>query len=256
MRGPGICLALVILTACRSAEATAGWNASTDTLPAGTLHVVNTPPGDVSPEWTLEETLRIGAVEGDGPTSFGEIKGIAVLDDGRIAVMDGTSQELRIFAADGSHLATWGGRGKGPEELEGAYGLMRNAGGALVVPDYRNARMSMFDADAGFLASAPMQILSYGFVWRGATVQPDRVWEPTISLGPPRGNVMRVYGPDLKVVDSLPMPPDPDIDQDLLIDLLVGPIWTRLLITHEPIPKPLIDEIVDAITRAFPAPST
>src|SRR5919108_70881 len=47
---------------------------------------------------------------------------------------------------------------------------------------------------------------------------------------------------------------DPDVDQDLLIDLLIGPIWTRLLITHDPITATLIDEIVDAITRAFPAP--
>ena len=45
---------------------------------------------------------------------------------------------------------------------------------------------------------------------------------------------------------------DPDVDQDLLIDLLIGPIWTRLLITHDPITKTLINEIVDAITRAFP----
>lgn len=48
---------------------------------------------------------------------------------------------------------------------------------------------------------------------------------------------------------------DPDVDQDLLIDLLVGPIWTRLLITRDPITQSLVDEIVDAVTRAFPAPS-
>jgi AcrR family transcriptional regulator len=47
---------------------------------------------------------------------------------------------------------------------------------------------------------------------------------------------------------------DPDVDQDLLIDLLIGPIWTRLLITHDPITPTLINEIVDAVTRAFPAP--
>jgi AcrR family transcriptional regulator len=49
---------------------------------------------------------------------------------------------------------------------------------------------------------------------------------------------------------------DPDVDQDLLIDLLVGPIWTRLLITRDPITPALVDEIVDALTRAFPAPPT
>jgi AcrR family transcriptional regulator len=47
---------------------------------------------------------------------------------------------------------------------------------------------------------------------------------------------------------------DPDVDQELLIDLLVGPVWTRLLITHDPITPSLINEIVDAVTRAFPTP--
>ncbi len=49
---------------------------------------------------------------------------------------------------------------------------------------------------------------------------------------------------------------DPDVDQDLLIDLLIGPIWTRLLITRDPITAVLVDQIVDALIRAFPAPST
>jgi AcrR family transcriptional regulator len=49
---------------------------------------------------------------------------------------------------------------------------------------------------------------------------------------------------------------DPDVDQDLLIDLLIGPIWTRLLITRDPITPALVDAIVDALTRAFPAPPT
>jgi AcrR family transcriptional regulator len=47
---------------------------------------------------------------------------------------------------------------------------------------------------------------------------------------------------------------DPGIDQELIIDLLVGPIWTRLLITREPITKPFVDDIVDAVIRAFPPP--
>jgi AcrR family transcriptional regulator len=47
---------------------------------------------------------------------------------------------------------------------------------------------------------------------------------------------------------------DPDVDQDLIIDLLVGPVWTRLLITHDPITETLVDDIVGAITRAYPPP--
>jgi hypothetical protein len=48
---------------------------------------------------------------------------------------------------------------------------------------------------------------------------------------------------------------DPGIDQELIIDLLVGPMWTRLLITRERITKPFVDDIVDAVIRAFPQPA-
>jgi AcrR family transcriptional regulator len=47
---------------------------------------------------------------------------------------------------------------------------------------------------------------------------------------------------------------DPEIDQELLIDLLIGPIWTRLLITQDPIPPTMVEDIVGAILRAYPAP--
>jgi AcrR family transcriptional regulator len=48
---------------------------------------------------------------------------------------------------------------------------------------------------------------------------------------------------------------DPEIDQELLIDLLIGPIWTRLLITRDPLPPSIVDDIVDVVLRAYPAPS-
>jgi AcrR family transcriptional regulator len=48
---------------------------------------------------------------------------------------------------------------------------------------------------------------------------------------------------------------DPDVDQDLIIDMLIGPIWTRLLITRDPITDGLIEEIVDVIIRAYPPPA-
>ena len=40
-----------------------------------------------------------------------------------------------------------------------------------------------------------------------------------------------------------------------LIDMLIGPIWTRLLITRDPITDGLIEEIVDALLRAYPPPA-
>jgi AcrR family transcriptional regulator len=43
----------------------------------------------------------------------------------------------------------------------------------------------------------------------------------------------------------------PTVDQDLLIDLLIGPIWTRLLITRDPITREYVDSIVEAVLVAF-----
>ncbi|WP_167761979.1 TetR/AcrR family transcriptional regulator [Blastococcus sp. CT_GayMR19] len=47
----------------------------------------------------------------------------------------------------------------------------------------------------------------------------------------------------------------PTVDQELLIDLLIGPIWTRLLITRDPITRGYVDSVVDATLIAFDVPS-
>jgi len=42
----------------------------------------------------------------------------------------------------------------------------------------------------------------------------------------------------------------PTVDQELLIDLLIGPLWTRLLITRDPITGDYVDSIVQAVLAA------
>jgi AcrR family transcriptional regulator len=43
----------------------------------------------------------------------------------------------------------------------------------------------------------------------------------------------------------------PSGDHELLIDLLIGPIWTRLLITRDPITREYVDSIVETVMAAF-----
>ncbi len=43
----------------------------------------------------------------------------------------------------------------------------------------------------------------------------------------------------------------PTGDQELLIDLLIGPIWTRLLITRDPITSGYVDSVVETVLVAF-----
>src|SRR3954465_7487506 len=47
---------------------------------------------------------------------------------------------------------------------------------------------------------------------------------------------------------------DPSVDQELLIDMLIGPVWTRLLITRDPITREYVDAIVQMVLTAFPGP--
>jgi AcrR family transcriptional regulator len=43
----------------------------------------------------------------------------------------------------------------------------------------------------------------------------------------------------------------PSVDQELMIDLLIGPIWTRLLITRDPVTTEYVDSVVAAALAAF-----
>jgi Tetracyclin repressor-like, C-terminal domain len=44
---------------------------------------------------------------------------------------------------------------------------------------------------------------------------------------------------------------DPSVDQELMIDMLIGPVWTRLLITGDPITGEYVDANVQAVLMAF-----
>lgn len=47
---------------------------------------------------------------------------------------------------------------------------------------------------------------------------------------------------------------DPSVDQELLIDMLIGPVWTRLLITRDPITRDYVDATVRMVLIAFDVP--
>ena len=204
-RVPLLLIALSLLAGCASGadDTGTGWDIQTDTLPGGISRVVNTPP-TTAPQANLRlvEDLRIGALDGAGPDAFGQIKGIVATAAGQIAVLDAQAQEIRVFDADGAHLVTHGRSGDGPGEYRGAYGLMLAPNGEIWVPDHSSNRMSMLDPVDGFLRSNPMTILSRRFIWGGAMLDDGRVVKPSITLGPPRARVLRIYSPEM-AMDSL-----------------------------------------------------
>ena len=204
--------AALIATACADAQAGSGWTTIVDTLPSGTIHVVNTPPSNEAPPWQLHEELRIGSVDEEGPATFGEIKALVVDSTGRIIVLESQAQEVRVFEADGQHVATYGGKGGGPGEFASAFGLMQASNELLYVPDQRNARMSVLSADSGFLRSYPLTLLRWGYVWDGVMRQDDHIIVPSLVFETRRG-LVRIYSPDLTQVDSVLLPEPAVVNQ-------------------------------------------
>ena len=62
-------------------------------------------------------SLSIGTQEGEEPYLLHGVEDATRLDDGRIAVANSASGEIRVFAPDGTHLTSWGGIGEGPGEF-------------------------------------------------------------------------------------------------------------------------------------------
>ena len=76
------------------------------------------PPSDALPEWVIsdEPLLVIGETGRAGHELF-RVKSAARLSDGRIAIANVGTSEIRFFDRDGQHLGTAGREGQGPQEF-------------------------------------------------------------------------------------------------------------------------------------------
>lgn len=83
--------------------------------------------------WRLSEMpeLEIGVAEGELPYLFSRIAGAVRLEDGRIVVADGQSNQIRFFDSSGRFLQSVGGEGKGPGEYEYIRDLGRCGGDSI-----------------------------------------------------------------------------------------------------------------------------
>src|SRR5699024_5520194 len=98
-------LAVLSVAACGAADAPdRALTTTREILPSGATLVRHVPADNVPVTWRLEEELRIGALDGDGPDQFGRVGGLAVGENGEIVVLDAQAQELRVFSAEGEHV--------------------------------------------------------------------------------------------------------------------------------------------------------
>ena len=193
---------VVASPACESSAPPSNWGTVRETLPSGAILVTNTPAADPSPTLKLVEELRVGSLEGGRPESFGALKGLVALPGGGFAVLDSQAQEVRVFGADGSHVATHGRPGEGPGEFVDATGLMVDPRGRIWAADPRGARMSVFDPVDGFLESFRYQSMIRGFIWAGTMTDGGHILKPSMSRQDFRP-MLRVYDSTMTQIDSI-----------------------------------------------------
>jgi len=153
------------------------WGGAVDTLANGAVHVTNPAAGiwDAQSAWRLQRTLEIGDADGDGPAGFSEITDFVVDGSGRIYVLDGQAQEIRVFDSTGAFVRTIGRRGGGPGEFQRAVALRWGPDGGLWVVDFNAHRYAIFDTAGTYLGMR-----------RRATVVRVRPWPGSIDA---QGNV-------------------------------------------------------------------
>jgi hypothetical protein len=148
--------------------------------------VLNTDEGMWTAEegWTVEEEMRLGALEADPSYQFGQIGSIAVGSNGDIYVTDLQAQQVRVFSNSGEYLQTIGGPGNGPGELgRNARYLTVSPGDTLIVPDPTNRRVNRYAPDGTALASTPLRPeegrpMRYYLTHRGVLVAQVRMPTP------------------------------------------------------------------------------
>jgi len=184
------CLSALIVVAACSGEVPESNAVVRDS--AGITIVENAAP--VWPEgrgWRVADdpSLTIGVLEGPEEYQLFRVRSAVRFDDGRIAVANGGSFQLRFYDARGTFLESVGGEGAGPGEFGPFMGeIWRAEGDSLVIYDYTNAmRLSVFDAQGTFgrafrLEPASTSIpLADDLIWRNTVVSRSGIYPPGVQ---------------------------------------------------------------------------
>lgn len=127
--------------------------------------IVENPGGAVeaADRWRVdpEPLVDVGVVEGAEAYQLSDVTDAALLSDGRIAVANGGTQEVRYYDPEGRHLRSVGGEGGGPGEFQGLSTLDRLAGDSLLAYDFRQGRASLLGPDGEFVESHSFEGLTF-----------------------------------------------------------------------------------------------
>lgn len=148
------CAALALLCSACGQERTAAPVLPVEMRDSAGIRIVENPrpPEGSRLPWRIgpEPTVSIGTVDGEEPSMLAGALDATRLSDGRIVVVDRSTNELRVFDASGSHAATWAGAGEGPGEFTSLSRVEPWPGDSIAAWWTRTAGISIFDSDGNY----------------------------------------------------------------------------------------------------------
>ena len=100
-----------------------------------------------------EPDLVIRSREEDDDAVFSNVRDVEVLSRGRVAVVNGSGNDILVFDSAGGRVATWGGTGNGPGEFWRLEWLSFISPDSLAAADIGLRRITILDADGQFVRS-------------------------------------------------------------------------------------------------------
>lgn len=155
-----------------------------------------------------EPRVSVGGYGDDPAYLLNGVVGATLLRDGRLAILDRGSAELRYFDSDGHHVRSVAGSGDGPGELRFPMQLVRLPADSLMVLGVRSG-MTWFDPSGDYVRSrrvnwfeiggqscrigegntwglpdgSVLVVLEDNFSPRGCPPQPEGVWRQSGLIG-------------------------------------------------------------------------
>lgn len=175
---------VLIGSGCSPRPVDTEWLGTVDTLSNGAVRIRNAEVGlwDSASAWTMEFETRIGS-SADGPGAFGFVRDFDADPSGRIYVLDGQANEIRVFSRDGDFLRSFGRTGEGPGEFQRAAGIVVRLNGTTMVADPMHGRYTLFDSTGTVLSVASPGIVISSwylvFPWPGTIDSLGHVYDLT-----------------------------------------------------------------------------
>lgn len=156
-RGTPLLAGSLLFAACGGDEAGGGLR-TVERDSAGVTIVENPPLAEADAFATLDPIplLEIGALDGPPEHRLYIVRDAHRFPDGRLAIANGGSHEVRFYDTDGRHLRSTGGEGDGPGEFRNVVSLWPRPGDSLWAWDTRHRSFTVLDLEGRFVGTVPL----------------------------------------------------------------------------------------------------